>query len=207
MDIHLNLINQSSDRNHSQIVIFQKNLATDFDEVAVAWKVIENLGMGDHHPFVYPLDLTVAAADSYGNSTPPVPAQNGQLFAVSSQPSGIALGPAGDATSGKEVQVLNNLRQGSISAAIYKDGRLLAVKSSVSPQQKAVFQFKPTLWIGVVAEMQEGQVMNSAILSTLNTELSLLGIRSADIVMTGGGPGPNSAPFTFTLNNIVMVAS
>ena len=47
--------------------------------------------------------------------------------------------------------------------------------------------------------------MNSAIISNINTELSLLGIASADIVMTGGGPGPNSTPFQFTLENVKMV--
>ncbi|MBT9441299.1 MAG: hypothetical protein IV087_05435 [Acidovorax sp.] len=46
--------------------------------------------------------------------------------------------------------------------------------------------------------------MNSAIISNINTELSLLGIASADIVMTGGGPGANSTPFAFNLENIVM---
>jgi hypothetical protein len=37
-----------------------------------------------------------------------------------------------------------------------------------------------------------------------DTELSLYGISSADIVMTGGGPGPNSTPFQFTLQNVKM---
>ena len=46
--------------------------------------------------------------------------------------------------------------------------------------------------------------MNSAIISNINTELSLPGIASADIVMTGGGSGANSAPFTFNLENTVM---
>jgi hypothetical protein len=49
----------------------------------------------------------------------------------------------------------------------------------------------------------QGQVMNSATVSQISTELSLLGVRSADIVMTGGGPGPNATPFQFTLSNVV----
>jgi hypothetical protein len=47
-------------------------------------------------------------------------------------------------------------------------------------------------------------VMNSAIMSCVNTELSLLGIASADIVLTGGGPGRDSSPFQFSLENVVM---
>lgn len=46
--------------------------------------------------------------------------------------------------------------------------------------------------------------MNSATLSSVNTEISLLGVRSADIAMTGGGSGPNSHPFAFSLRNISM---
>ena len=38
MDIQLNFINNSNDVNNSEIVIFQKNVATDFDELAVAWQ-------------------------------------------------------------------------------------------------------------------------------------------------------------------------
>jgi hypothetical protein len=54
MDIHLNFINDSNDMNNSEIVVFQKNAATDFDELAVAWLVIKYCGQGDNHPFVYP---------------------------------------------------------------------------------------------------------------------------------------------------------
>jgi hypothetical protein len=41
-------------------------------------------------------------------------------------------------------------------------------------------------------------------MSQINTEISLLGISSADIVMTGGGPGSSSTPFTFSLQNVQM---
>jgi hypothetical protein len=53
-------------------------------------------------------------------------------------------------------------------------------------------------------QIVQGQVMNSAVVSSINTELSLLGIASADILMTGGGPGASAAPFAFKLQNVVM---
>lgn len=204
MDIKLNFINQSNDANNSQIVVFQKNVATDFDELSVAWKVIQNCGQGDNHPFVYPMTMAVGASDSYGNYTPQLIAQNGQLFSMSLTSSGDRLVQSGASTSPTEVQVLNALKVGAINASIYKAGKVLATKTSIAPQQKAVFQFKPTLWIGVASEVEEGQVMNSAIISSINTELSLLGIASADIVMTGGGPGPASTPFQFSFDNVIM---
>ena len=204
MNIQLNFINNSNDVNNSEIVIFQKNVATDFDELAVAWHVIRYCGQGDNHPFTFPMTMQVGASDSYGNYTPQRDAQNGQLFQMQLTTSGDRLMPAGPGTSPKEVQVLNALPKGAINASIYKDGKLLAVKTSIAPQQKAVFAFKSTIWIGVASQVIQGQVMDSAIISNINTELSLVGIASADIVMTGGGPGPNSAPFAFSFRNEVM---
>ncbi len=202
MDIKLNLINDSNDVNNSEIVIFAKNAATDVQETAVAWQVIKNCGRGDHHPFVYPMTTQVGASDSWGNFTPLLNAANGQQFSMVLDTSGDVLKLSGSASSPHEIEVLNALRQGAINAGIYKSGKLYAQETNVAPGQKAVFQFKPTLWIGVVSQAEEGEVMNSAILSSVNTELSLLGVASADIVMTGGGAGPSATPFEFTLANV-----
>ncbi len=202
-DIKLNFVNQSNDRNNSEVVIFQKNVATSYEELAVAWKVIEYCGQSWNHPFTYPMDMFVAASDSWGNFSQQQAASNGQQFAVIENQSGDILQYAGQASSQNEVEVLNGLQLGAIDANVYKDNRLLATKTSIAPGQKAVFQFKPTIWIGVVSQIEEGQIMNSAILSNINTEISLFGVKSADIVMTGGGPGSGSTPFQFTLQNIV----
>lgn len=204
MDIKLNFINLSNDVNNSQIVVFQKNVSTDFDELAVAWKVISNCGRGANHPFVFPMATAVTASDSDGNYMPKRVAQNGQLFTVSRSHSGNVLAAGGDASTSREVQVRNDLAAGAINASIFKDGRLLSTKTGIAPGQKAVFEFKPTLWIGTASQVEEGRLMNSAVLSDINTELSLLGIASADIVMTGGGGGTSAVPYRFELANIVM---
>ncbi len=204
MDVKLNYIDLSNDPSNSNIVIFQKNVATDFDELSVAWTVIRNCGKGCNHPFIFPMEMAVSANDSWGNFTPQMPAQNGQLYHMSSESSGNELSYKGPGASNKEVQVLNDLQKGAIGANIYKDGKLLAKKSAIAPGQKSVFQFKPTLFIGVASQIVEGQIMNSAVISAVNTELSLLGLASADIVMTGGGPGENATAFDFKLENVVM---
>ncbi|SDG36085.1 hypothetical protein [Paraburkholderia phenazinium] len=204
MDIQLNFINRSNDANNSSIVIFQKNVATDFDELAIAWKVIRNCGQGDNHPFKFPMTMTVSASDSYGNYMPQQSAANGQVFQVVRSTSGDVLTLAPEPGNSSEVQVRNDLASGAANATIYKDGSPLATKTSIAPGQKAVFQFKPTLWIGVASQIEQGALLNSAVISDINTELSLLGIASADIVLTGGGPGPRSLPFTFRLERVVM---
>lgn len=204
MDIQLNFINHSNDQNRSQVLIFAKNVTTSNDELHVAWTVIQNCGQGCNHPFVYSLKNSVSAGDSWGNYTPQLAASDGEKFEMVLTQSGDQLRAAGTANNPREVAVLNNLQQGAISANIYKSGRLFATKTGLAPQQEAVFQFKPTIWIGVVSQVEQGQIINAAIISEVNTEISLLGIQSADIVMTGGGPGADSQPFSFHLENVVM---
>ncbi|RZJ24123.1 MAG: hypothetical protein EOO54_10455, partial [Haliea sp.] len=80
MDIALNFINNSNDAIYSEVVIFQKNVGADFDDLPVAWRVIRSHGRGHRHPFSYPMTMQVSASDSYGNLTPPLDAQDGQLF-------------------------------------------------------------------------------------------------------------------------------
>ena len=181
-----------------------KKEATDFDELATAWQVIKYLGQGDNHPFVYPSSYSVAASDSWGNYTPQFNAEPGEAFAMIQDSSGDVLTKKGKATSAKEVEIDNDLTKGAINAYIYKDAKLFAARSNIVPAEKAVFEFQPKIWIGVASEVEEGQVLNSAIISEINTEINLLGIASADIVMTGGGVGPNAKPFNFTLQNVVM---
>ncbi len=205
MDIQLNFINQSNDQNNSQIVIFQKNVATSFDEVAVAWKVIQNCGQGENHPFVYSLQTGVSAGDPYGNFSQPLPSTEGSRFDMVLTPSGDQLRPSNQqATASNEIEVYNGLDKGAISAYVHRSGSVCAVKTGIAPGQKAIFEFKPTIWVGVVSQVQEGEVMDSAIISQVNTEISLLGITKANIIMTGGGVGSTATPFKFSLENVEM---
>jgi hypothetical protein len=202
--IALRLINQSNDANNSRIVIFQKNVTTNFGELAVAWRVIQNLGQTWTHNFTYSLNMQISVSDSYGNDSPQATADPGQLWHTLRDPSGDQLKLVGNGNTPTEIQVRNDFDRGAIAAVnCYRDGKLLATKTGVSPAQKAVFQFKPTIWVGVVSQIQEGEVMDSAIISDVNTELSLLGVASADIVMAGGGTTSTATAFTFSLANVV----
>ncbi len=202
-EIKLNLINRSHDVNNTEYVIFQKNVAENFGELVIAWQVIQNLGITDYHPFVYPLEFFVSAGDSFGNFTPQMMAYDGEAYDMVRSNSGDVLQLSSTPASAiTEVEVRNRLENGGISANIYRNGKLLAAKTNISPAQKAVFEFKPRIFIGAVSQVVEGQVMSSAILQQFNTEIDLLGIQSADIVITGGGGGPKASPFEFTLENI-----
>ena len=204
MNIKLNFINNSKDESNSEIVIFQKNLATDFYDLPVAWQVIRYCRPGDSHAFIFPKAMQIGVSDSYGNFTQQLPAHSGQLFHMVLTPSGNLLEPVGSSTCSEVVEVRNALSKGAFNVGIYKDDKLLAFKTTIVPHQKVAFVFNHTLWIGVATHIEQGQVMDSAMLSSVNTELDLLGIASADIVMTGGGPGGDATPFNFNLENVVM---
>lgn len=204
MDIQLRFVNQSNDGNKSEVVIYQKNMLTTMASLTVAWKVIRYCGRECYHPFVYPMDYEVSITDEYGNFTPRVRAKNGQLLRLSATPTGgRRLLHAGPASASNELDVLNGMTQGAVDVCLFRDGRLMGLKTSVSPGQKAVFQYAPTLWIGVASEVAQGVPVSAAVLSNIFTELSLIGIARADIVMTGGGGGENSTAFEFNLENIV----
>jgi uncharacterized protein YjbI with pentapeptide repeats len=196
----LNYVNQSTSDNDVEIVVFQKNIALRFGSTAIAWKILKGLGAGDNQIFSFPLTNAIAANDSYGNFTPELQANPGQLFQVFGDASGYELAYLGFSTSIKEVQVLNNLIAGTVDVNLFKDGKLLAVNTSLMPQQKAVFEMDKTIYIGTVTEVEEGEAMSSVILRNINTQLNLLGIASADIVLTGSGT--SSSPFQFNLVNI-----
>lgn len=200
-NIWLNLINNSSDRNNDGIVIFQKNEASA-NEAPVAWRVIHNLGPGWSHPFTYPVAMAVAASDGMGNYSPQLPAATGQQYKLITTDSDDVLEHNGLAAHEDEIIIYNAQATGNIDIHVYRDGKLLALKKNVEPGQPAVFQFKPTLWIGVAHAVTEGALIDSAFTSQVHTQLSLSGISSADIIMTGGGLGPDTTPVLFSLQNV-----
>lgn len=204
MDIALNFVNRSNDTNNSDIVIFQKNGATNANERAVAWTVIHNCGPGSNHPFLYSRAIAVAASDRFGNYTPQQPAAPGDAFQLVLKNTGHQLIPTGSTTGVRQLRVVNALSQDAIGAHIYRGGRLLAISTGITPQQRAAFEFEPIIWIGAVSMIGEGADMHPEIASSCNTAFSLDGILSADIVMSGGGPGASAKPFAFHLEKVVV---
>ena len=203
MDIPLRFVNQS-ESGSANVVVFQKNMSSDSD-LAIAWQVFANSAPGSIYPFVYSNAVQAGASDSFGNALPMISAQNGQLLQVSlTSLGGAALSYFAPAASEKDIEIINNLLGGAIDTGIYRNGALLAIQTGVPPQQKAVFQFKPTIYIGVVPPLTQGEVMSSEIVENVITQISLLNIASADIVLTGGGVGTSATLFTFNLANIVF---
>ncbi|WP_299766117.1 hypothetical protein [uncultured Dokdonia sp.] len=200
MDIEITFINNSNDMNNSNVVIFQKNVTTNFDSTTIAWKVIKNCGRNWSHKFTYPMSFQVAAADSYGNISDQQAATNGQKWEIIRSSSGDILQLSSDLSANpNEVEIKNSLPTSSIDALIYKSGNIIASKTGVSPGEKAVFQFQPEIYVGVNSQIEQGQTINAAIINDFNQKFSLYGLTKANLIMTGGGVGPTAIPFTFDL--------
>lgn len=201
-DIRLTFVNKTN-LNNSDITIFQKNETPDIDHFAVAWHVLKDPNSGSRHEFNFPSNITINVESPSGTAiTPAISTQAGELLSVEHTTSGDTLSYAAPSPSSEEVQLRNDLQTGAINANIYKDGKLLAKKTEIPPGGKAAFKFNPSIWIGVSSNIEEGDMINASTLSDTCTELNLLGICSADIVMTGGGVGPDAEPYQFKLENI-----
>lgn len=200
MNIEITFINNTEDMNNNEVVIFQKNIASNLNETLVAWRVIQNCGRGWEHKFNFPLGYEIAASDSYGNVTPLKPAKTGEKWEIVKSKSGDELILSEEPVANRNQIVLkNSLEQGAINAQIYKEGKLLSEKRNVVPRQLGLFEFNTNIWLGVANGVQEGFPIQPALLEEIDTEISLLGIMQANLVMTGGGVGSSALPYEFSL--------
>lgn len=199
-NITLNFINRSHD-TASHVVIFQQNTTPAYDTLVIAWKVFEQCGPNYHHQFHFGWELEVLATDSWGNHTLGLPADYGQAFEVVEAPTGNIIQPASTpATAPNTIEIRNALKTGSVIGDIFRNGKILSTKPGIEPGEKAVFHFSSVIYIGAVSEIAEGNVIPADIVASIDTQLDLTGLASADIVMTGGG----NEPFAFHLENEII---
>jgi hypothetical protein len=196
------VINNSNTVNPVPILIFQRNIATVFDEVATAWRYVEFLPYGDIYRFDFPGSLSVSFTDGFGNVTPTLSASAGEKFTLVESIIGLEITRTG-ASSNPQIIELVNETEGIVTGNVYRDGKLLSRETNMRPGDIGSFRFQPNFWIGVAPGLTEGQTIDSTVLSIINTQISLLGVLSADIILTGGGVGPSATPFSFSLSNIV----
>jgi hypothetical protein len=210
MDIQLKFINQSKNTRNAQYVIFQRNAARGADKTLVAWKVLTGLGQGDSHTFALPEAMEVGASRNYREEGSinffvqlnSVTAEVGGLYSIDAigDSDGI-LHQMGYASSASEIQIRNDFHDLDWYGDILKGGgRILT--APLLPGQMAAFALEPTIYIGVSWTARERWVIEESRLSDI-TALPLLGIRSADIIATGGGPDDERQPVNFGLANVV----
>lgn len=189
-NIKIKYINNSINKDLPKIFVFARNETPNFDSLrdGIAWKVIENIGRGSSCEFVYPLETLVGATWNDGsNRTAMFGSQIGKRYTVSKDETGIVMKENGAALDRKAIEINNTIHtQNGISAQLYKDGRLLMDKKTVAFEQKATFVLKPNLYFGIASEVQEGEMISSAVLNADHFhELRLDGLSSVTISLNG----------------------
>jgi hypothetical protein len=202
--IVITIFNKCTVPYSNAIVIFQKNVGSSGipAETCIAWTVVVVPFEGSV-AIPVPSETTVAASDAYGNATPQLTAQNGNRFDMISSPAGNQLQLSSQSASDPQVvEVCNELPVGAINAMMYRDNCLLARKTGFGPGQKAVFAFEPTLCFSFSTQIRPGDMLDATVTADPVLQLSLTGISSADLVMTGGGTGSSAQPYRLTLLDV-----
>ncbi len=201
-DINITFINKSQDANYSRVVIFQKNTAPDYNNIAVAWKVIENMGMNYLHPFSYSTDYYISA----GNTGMQIAVEKNSLYEVLDENSTAILMQHPDKGDNKNgYTFINNLPFEIVSANVYSNGTIIASAEYVEPKQKVEFEFDPLkLYIAEISfDVYEGGLLPPEFLNDTGnyTEIGLEGIEETAIVCTRDENGHA----IFTLEDIATI--
>jgi len=221
MDVKLKLVNKSNNTMNARYVIFQKNLAPNSGGMSVAWRVATELDEGMDYDFTLYDTMKVGASwgDSHRSSREvnisvfinPITAEVGDLIGVLLvEPDLVEIKKVGHANSRKVVQVRNDSPKMKFFADLFRvtpdsegiDPRMAAATVELAPGEIATFAFEPTIYIGVSWKVDQGMVFEDGDLTSV-AEIPLLGISSADIVASGGGPDDGSEPTHFGLANVV----
>ncbi|AXG71061.1 hypothetical protein KORDIASMS9_03316 [Kordia sp. SMS9] len=189
-NIQINYTNKSMNKDLPTVFVFTKNETPTFDVLkeGVAWRTIPNIGRGSSSSFVFPVITEVGATWKDGMNKTQVLASNiGKRYTVSQDETGIVLKENGNASDTKSIDVNNDANiPGGMSASLYKDGKLMITKKIVGYGQKATFVLKPKLYWGIASEIEESQLLNSAVLNTDHFfELDLEGASEVNISLNG----------------------
>jgi hypothetical protein len=177
--VRLTLINKTQDLTPKHIAVLDKSEAT-------AWRVFELASLEKTEPFLYTA-LEINVSDQYGNYTLIQPAQHEDDFYIVDSPSGIELQVTDGQMGRGEIRVTNSLKSGAMNVHFFRNEILFAEQFGLVPGQKMHFKFGDKLSVGIVEGIVEGQMLDEKMLENFETQFSMIGIQSADIVLSGGG--------------------
>jgi hypothetical protein len=195
---NLVFVNQCLSRSAPSVIVWQDLRASEDTFFNFSWKLITGCGYGRRHPFPFP-DLEVSFEDVFGNHTPRQSACSGDSFSFSQ----------------RQVQKLSvseliaagriDFRNGSDSrcrATLWRGQSRIGYTRFLDPGEVSSCFAHARIRIGAIPEAQENTCLSKGVMERCATELSLQGIRSASLVMMGGGWGAKATAFSFHLLDI-----
>ena len=186
--IELNIINMSRDPSVT-FAVFQENLAAP--STPIAWKVF-TLASSDHQ-FLAVDQFFELQVEISRFQLPLEVVRPGQLCKVVQTGSAVQVRISGPSSDPTVLEVENDLVSETIDALIYR-GRELLAESEIAPHDLFTFKFPESLHF-VAGDYNPGD----PITTSQATEISLSGVKSADIVIGGSA----ATAYTFAINNIV----
>jgi len=188
--VKITYVNESANQDLPKVFLFLKNMVPTFDSLrdGVAWRVISDVGRGSSCEFEYSAETSVCASWNDNTCRTALLASSiGGRYSVTEDDTGITIISDGDAGNTRSIDVVNNVRvSGGISADLYKDGKLMMRKNVVAYNQKATFVLHPKLFVGLASEIQEGELLSSAVLNSDHFhELDLEGLTELKFALTG----------------------
>lgn len=189
----IKVIDNSNDASLKRVLIHVRNQANGFEEdTPLIWKdyiVSQNI-THDFHPFK-PIYLQISYPDQgiyFPTFQPTVGKKyyilNGEITQESA------------ASPSTETHVHNNHDSYNMSVQVVRDHSVMDSKI-LTPGSIFKYKYRPNFWIQITDLESEGDP------SDANTEISVLGVKSAHVIVTGGGAGPSAMPYSFTLTNII----
>jgi hypothetical protein len=184
------VVDRSSVNSEKRVCVFITNIATEFDneDSILPWQ--DQILNQNSFKFNFS-GSNVIEATVDGVKMKPIVVSNHKLYAVDLTTNSVV--EHGASSSASVFGVINTISS-DIVVTIKRNGNAIE-STTVAPSATKNFRYQSKMRIGVSDNLNE-----VIPLSEVNTELSTLGIESADIVITGG----NGSPYSFTLQNITF---
>lgn len=200
----LTVINRCHGTLPTQLVLFKRNSAADGDQAVVAWKVVR-CAPGQKVHVVVPFSQELGVFDPRGAHAGLQPAQAGELFTVAPLAGGdapvlrkVAGAEGGIGAIGANMvgvrsimgdRALDHDIDRTLDVVLYKDGRPLCRQAGLQPGALAMFEVLPYLHVANGSGLVEGTQVDAATVAGAS-RISLLGLKSADLVWSGPAAAP-----------------
>ncbi len=186
--LFITFVNNSDDPAPT-VFVFAVNAIPGFDALrdAIVWRVMPDIGRGSSHVFTVLPMCTVQATWGGGNKTMPLAAEVGVRYAVVEDDTGIVLIADGNASQPNAIDVVSQVQvAGGLNVHLLNDSMLFLQERVTAYGQKATFVLESTLYWGIASDIQEGQILESAVSDTADFfEQDLDGVFGATVTLTG----------------------
>lgn len=130
--------------------------------------------------------LYMGVFDNYGNALPVIAVSNNNTYHISDGSLEV------ETTDAPSQFAFHNDQSYDIEVTLYRDGMAMA-RTTVAAGDTFHFRYQPTIWVYATDTLT-----GSISWSDVNTQISLLGIQSADVILT-----LSNGIYNWTLSNIV----